>query len=121
MTCAADRRPPSSEYLLKLDQPAISRPTTDRPPTAKKYSRPMLRSWPNRPGRERDDQQASSRWPGSTTTGAQVKTSASAPVGVKSSFMRTLSPWTTDSSDPNGPTRSGPIRRFISAMIFISM
>ena len=44
-----------------------------------------------------------------------------APVGVKSSFMRTLSPCTTDSSDPYGPTRSGPIRRFISAMIFISM
>ena len=55
------------------------------------------------------------------TTGAQVNTSGSAPVGVKSSFMRTLSPWTTDSSEPNGPTRSGPIRRFISAMIFISM
>jgi hypothetical protein len=50
-----------------------------------------------------------------------VKTTESAPVGVKSSFMRTFSPWTTDSSDPNGPTRSGPIRRFISAMTFISM
>ena len=56
-----------------------------------------------------------------TITGAQVNTRLSAPVGVKSSFMRTLSPWTTDSSDPNGPTRSGPTRRFISAMTFISM
>jgi hypothetical protein len=50
-----------------------------------------------------------------------VNTRESAPVGVKSSFMRTLRPWTVDKSDPNGPTRSGPIRRFISAMIFISM
>ena len=50
-----------------------------------------------------------------------MKTSGSAPVGVKSSFIRTLRPWTTDSSEPNGPTRSGPIRRFISAMTFISM
>ena len=56
-----------------------------------------------------------------TTTGARVKTSRSAPVGLKSSFTSTLRPWTTDSSDPNGPTRSGPIRRFIRAMIFISM
>ena len=55
------------------------------------------------------------------TTGAQVNTIGSAPVGVKSSFMRTLSPWTTDSSEPYGPTRSGPIRRFIRAMPFISM
>ena len=38
-----------------------------------------------------------------TTTGAQVKTIGSAPVGVKSSFIRTFRPWTTDSSDPNGP------------------
>ena len=50
-----------------------------------------------------------------------MKTSRSAPVGLKSSFIRTLSPWTTDRSEPYGPTRSGPIRRFISAMIFISM
>jgi hypothetical protein len=35
-TWAAARRPPMSEYLLKLDQPPIIRPTTDRPPTAKK-------------------------------------------------------------------------------------
>ena len=33
---AAARRPPRSEYLLKLDQPPISRPTTVRPETAKK-------------------------------------------------------------------------------------
>ena len=50
MIWAAERRPPSSEYLLKLDQPAISRPTTVIPPMAKKYSSPMLKSWPNRPG-----------------------------------------------------------------------
>ena len=50
-----------------------------------------------------------------------MNTTGSAPVGVKSSFMRTLSPCTTDSSEPNGPTRSGPIRRFIRAMTFISM
>ncbi len=56
-----------------------------------------------------------------TTIGARVKTIRSTPVGLKSSFMRTLSPWTTDSSEPNGPTRSGPIRRFIRAMTFISM
>ncbi len=56
-----------------------------------------------------------------TTTGAQVKTTESAPVGVKSSFIRTFSPCTTESSEPYGPTRSGPIRRFISAMIFISI
>ena len=50
MIWAAERRPPSSEYLLKLDQPAIISPTTVSPPTAKKYSRPMFMSWPNRPG-----------------------------------------------------------------------
>src|SRR3990172_7491712 len=32
----AERTPPRSEYLLKLAQPAISSPTTDSPPTAKK-------------------------------------------------------------------------------------
>ena len=31
MIWAAARRAPSSEYLLKLDQPAIIRPTTPRP------------------------------------------------------------------------------------------
>jgi hypothetical protein len=50
-----------------------------------------------------------------------VNTRLSTPVGVKSSFIRTFSPCTTDRSEPNGPTRSGPIRRFIRAMIFISM
>ena len=56
-----------------------------------------------------------------TTTGAQVKTTASARVGVKSSFMSTFSPWTVERRVPHGPTRSGPIRRFMRAMIFISM
>src|SRR5688572_23490605 len=36
MTCAAARRPPINEYLLKLDQPAIISPTTPMPDTAKK-------------------------------------------------------------------------------------
>ena len=36
--------------MLKLDQPAISSPTTDSPPIEKKKSRPMLKSWPNNPG-----------------------------------------------------------------------
>ena len=44
------RSPPSSEYLLKLDQPPISRPTTDRPPIAKKYSSPRLKLAPTTPG-----------------------------------------------------------------------
>ncbi len=93
---------------------------TDIPPTAKKYSSPMLRSAPYSPGANgmTSSDMTLARY---TTTGAQVNTSGSAPVGVKSSFMRTLSPWTTDRSEPNGPTRSGPIRRFIRAMIFISM
>ena len=55
------------------------------------------------------------------TTGAHVNTTGSARVGVKSSFMSTFRPWTVDSRLPHGPTRSGPIRRFIRAMIFISM
>jgi hypothetical protein len=36
MIWAADLRPPRSEYLLKLAQPPMSRPTTPRPPIAKK-------------------------------------------------------------------------------------
>jgi hypothetical protein len=50
MICAAERRPPRIEYLLKLDQPAISRPSTVKPLIEKMKSRPMLRSWPKRPG-----------------------------------------------------------------------
>ena len=34
MAWAAERMPPSSEYLLNEDQPARSRPTTVMPPTA---------------------------------------------------------------------------------------
>ena len=49
-----------------------------------------------------------------------MNTTESAPPGVKSSFMSTFRPWTTDSSVPHGPTRSGPMRRFIKAMTFIS-
>ena len=56
-----------------------------------------------------------------TTTGASVKTRRSAPVGVKSSLASIFRPWTTEMSEPNGPTRSGPIRRFMRAMTFISM
>jgi hypothetical protein len=36
MMAAAARRPPSRLYLLKLDQPAISSPTTVSPVIAKK-------------------------------------------------------------------------------------
>ena len=77
-------------------------------------------SWPKKPGANGMTSRVitDARY---VTTGAHVKTIGSAPVGVKSSFMRTLSPWTTDRADPAGPTRSGPRRRFISAMIFISM
>ena len=56
-----------------------------------------------------------------TTTGAHVNTIRSAPVGVKSSLASTLRPWTVERSVPHGPTRSGPMRWFISAMSFISM
>ena len=45
----------------------------------------------------------------------------SAPVGVKSSFVRTFRPATSEWSAPLGPTRSGPIRRFMKAMTFSSM
>jgi hypothetical protein len=49
-----------------------------------------------------------------TTTGAIVNTGTSAPVGVKSSFMRTLRPWKTGTAAcPWGPMRLGPMRRFI--------
>ena len=87
---------------------------------AKKYSSPRLKSCANRPGAN-GMTSALSAIVENTTTGAHVNTTASARVGVKSSFMRTLSPWTVDRSEPHGPTRSGPIRRFIRAMIFISM
>ena len=56
-----------------------------------------------------------------TTTGASVKTGTSTLGGVKSSFISTFSPCTTLITAPAGPMRSGPMRRFISAMIFISM
>ena len=108
MIWAADRRPPSSEYLLKLDQPAISSPTTVSPPTAKKYSRPMFKSWPNSPGAN-GMTSSPITVAMKTTTGASVKTRRSAPVGVKSSFASTLSPWTTERSEP-ARTRPGPGR-----------
>ena len=56
-----------------------------------------------------------------TITGAQVNTRRSAPVGVKSSLVRTFRPATTEWSAPFGPTRSGPMRRFMKAMTFSSM
>ena len=56
-----------------------------------------------------------------TTTGASVKTGTSTLGGVKSSFISTFKPCTTLITAPPGPMRSGPMRRFISAMIFISM
>ena len=90
------------------------------PPIAKKYSRPRLKSWPYSPGAN-GSTSALSAAVANTTTGAQVNTTASAWLGVKSSFIRTFRPCTVDSSEPHGPTRSGPIRRFIRAMIFISM
>ena len=40
----------SLNRLIAENQPAINRPTTERPLTAKKYSRPMLKSWPKSPG-----------------------------------------------------------------------
>ena len=80
----------------------------------------MLRSWPTSPGPNGMTRNVITAVR-NTTTGAQVNTMLSAPVGVKSSFMRTLRPWTTERREPNGPTRSGPTRRFISAMTFISM
>jgi hypothetical protein len=67
--------------LLKLDQPAISRPTTVTPPTAKKYSRAMFMSWPYRPGANGTTRRARTV-DMKTTTGASVNTSRSAPVGV---------------------------------------
>jgi hypothetical protein len=120
MICAAERRPPSSEYLLKLDQPPISNPTTVMPPIAKKYRSPRLKSWPYSPG-AKGSTRALRAAAAKTTTGAHVNTTASARDGVKSSFMSTFSPCTVDRSEPHGPTRSGPIRRFMRAMIFISM
>ncbi len=90
------------------------------PPIAKKYSSARLKSWPYRPGAN-GRTSAESAAAAKTTTGAQVNTTASARVGVKSSFMRTFRPCTVDRSEPHGPTRSGPIRRFIRAMTFISM
>src|SRR5262245_12371285 len=80
----------------------------------------MLKSCPKRPGANG----ITSTLRGivtNVTTGAQVKTTASARLGVKSSFIRTFSPCTVESSVPHGPTRSGPSRRFIRAMTFISM
>ena len=48
----ADRSPPSSETFAEVTPaPAIIRPTTRTPPTAKKYSRP--RCWKSWPGRAR--------------------------------------------------------------------
>ena len=56
-----------------------------------------------------------------TNTGAQVKTIASAEVGVKSSFRSTFRPATTEWREPPGPTRLGPTRTFMYAMTLSSM
>ncbi len=90
-----------------------------RPPMAKKYSSPMLRSWPNRPGANGMTRSVITlaRY---VTTGARVKTVTSAPVGAKSSLVRTLRPWTTLIAEPHGPIRFGPTLRFIRAMTFSS-
>ena len=92
----------------------------------------MLRSWPTRPAVRSPVSGSMNPGPNgmtrnvitaarNTTTGAHVNTILSAFVGVKSSFMRTLRPATTEWSEPPGPTRFGPTRRFISAMTFSSM
>src|SRR5512140_2489348 len=72
-TCAAERRPPRSEYLLNDDQPASSRPTTVMPPTANRYSRPMLSGAPTRPGPNGTTMKVITAVR-NTRTGAQVNT-----------------------------------------------
>src|SRR5664279_3696523 len=80
----------------------------------------MLKSCPKTPGANGITSRVSGI-DAKTTIGARVKIGTSTPRGVKSSLARTLSPWTTDMKLPNGPTRSGPTRRFIAAMTLSSM
>ncbi len=92
---------------MKLAQPPIIRPTTDRPETAKKYSRPMFMSKPTRPGAKGITSSVRTIVR-KVTIGAMVKTTPSAPVGVKSSLASTLKPWKTELRVPHGPITVRP-------------
>ena len=105
--------------MLKLDQPAISRPTTRQAADGEEVEQADVEVLADEPGRERDDQQGHRRWQEGHDRG-QREDGTSTPVGVKSSLERTLRPWTTLIAAPHGPTRFGPTRRFMRAMTFSS-
>lgn len=108
-SCATDRIAPSSEYLLRLDQPARNNPSGLRLETAIKYTRPDGRSTGTRPAANgttaitRNDES-------STITGAIRWTTWSADRGTIFSLMSSLSPSAIGCNRPSGPTRLGPIR-----------
>src|SRR6184192_1904536 len=101
MNCAAERIPPSSEYLLLDDQPAIMKPTVGTPPIAITYSTATFRSVSAIPLFQGITAQTISE-KASTISGATKCRKRSARDGTTSSLVSSFKASATDCSSPNG-------------------
>jgi len=105
--CAADRRPPSSAYLLFDAHPASTTLYAPIDDIASTKSTPMFRSATTTFGAKgtttKDINTVMTRTPG-----AMTKIGLSANGGIQSSLKNNLITSATGWSNPNGPTRFGP-------------
>ena len=116
MSWPAARRPPISEYLLALAQPAMRMPSTDTDETARAKKMPAGKSakqasGPN--GTTSDEQERAI----STTIGAILKMRRSAGRGTMSSFCSHLPTSANSCSEPYGPASIGPSRLCMKLII----
>ena len=101
---------PSSEYLLRLDQPAIKTESSVDALMEKKKSRPAFRSTSTML-RPMGSTANSIKTATTSESGARKCTTALALKGTISSLVSDLMPSATGWKKPKGPTRLGP-RRF---------
>ncbi|GES08077.1 hypothetical protein Amac_016720 [Acrocarpospora macrocephala] len=99
ISCAADRIPPSTEYLLPDDHPAMIDPSTPTPMTASTKNSPASRSTPYRPG-PTGMTIITTRYGTSATAGAILKMARSAAAGMTSSFWTNFTPSAISCAQP---------------------
>ncbi len=121
ISCAATRRPPSSENLLALDQPAISEPSTPTLISASTKNRlgSMIEAaWSGATGITT----RTTRYGISATAGASRKTVRSAAAGMTSSFWTNFTPSATSCAQPwKPPAYIGPTRACMCAIALCSV
>src|SRR5664280_180785 len=127
MSCAEERKPPSSEYLLLEDQPASTMPYTPSEPMARRNSTPTPRSGAtSMPPSGTPNTVTSLPAPNGITMNVSRATdteiigaSRYSPrltlAGVRSSLKRSLTASTIGWKSPSGPTRLGPRRSWMNA------